>query len=378
MIKAIDLFSGCGGVSCGLTNAGFTMTGAVEINKDAVQVYKNYEPLSKVNVIIDDICNVEGKELLRVSNIKPNELYLLAGCPPCQNFSSQNREGRKKSRKEKEKLLFQYLRIIKELYPPFILMENVSGLKSIDNLPILTSFLNNLENTNETDNTKKYYVISGILNAADYGVPQKRKRFVMHAIRMDMYEILRSNDFEISLPKPTHGFKGKDGLLPWVTVWDAISDLPPIKAGDLYEGPGVFNHKSAALSDLNLKRIREIRKNGGSRTGLPEELILNCHKNYRGHKDVYGIMNPNEPAPTMTGGCLCYSKGRFGHPFQDRAISIREAARIQTFPDDFIFNNSITKASLEIGNAVPVKLVEASGQAIIREILFCKKFLNRK
>lgn len=377
-IKAIDLFSGCGGVSCGLTSAGFKMVGAVEINKDAAEIYKNYKPLSKVNVIIDDICNVGGLDLLKNSGVDIDDLYLLAGCPPCQNFSSQNREGRKKDRAEKERLLLQYLRIIQDIYPPFILMENVSGLKSKENLPILDSFLEKLENKKERDNRKKYFIINDILNAADYGVPQKRKRFVMHAIRMDMYNILRKNNYKITLPEATHSTNGKNGLHKWVSVWDAIGDLPPIKAGELYIGDGVNNHKSAGLSEINLKRISEIRKNGGNRMGLPKDLVLNCHKNYNGHKDVYGIMDPNEPAPTMTGGCLCYSKGRFGHPYQDRAISIREAARIQTFPDDFMFSDSITKSSLEIGNAVPVKLVEASGKSILKEILFCKKFLEDK
>lgn len=375
-IKAIDLFSGCGGVSCGLTNAGFKMTGAVEINKDAVEIYKKYKSLSKVNVILDDICNVRGADLLKNSNINIDELYLLAGCPPCQNFSSQNRNGRKKSKGEKEKLLHQYLRIIKEIYPPFVLMENVSGLKNKENLPILNEFLESLRNESEIDDRKKYFVIYNILNAADYGVPQKRKRFVLHAIRKDMYNLLVANGYNISLPTPSHNQKGENGLLPWNTVWEAIGDLPPIKAGETYVGEGIFNHKCASLSDINLERISIIRKNGGSRIGLPSNLVLNCHKKYNGHKDVYGIMDPNKPAPTMTGGCLCYSKGRFGHPYQNRAISIREAARIQTFPDDFIFSDSITKSSLEIGNAVPVKLVEASGKSIMKEIKFCKKLLK--
>jgi DNA (cytosine-5)-methyltransferase 1 len=118
-----------------------------------------------------------------------------------------------------------------------------------------------------------------------------------------------------------------------------------------------------------LKRIREIRANGGSRNGLSEKLVLDCHKKkddegnvFSGHGDVYGIMDPDKPAPTITGGCLCYSKGRFGHYSQDRAISIREAARLQTFPDDFVFSNSLSDSALQIGNAVPIELVKASGE----------------
>ena len=146
--------------------------------------------------------------------------------------------------------------------------------------------------------------------------------------------------------------------------------MPVIDAGEEYGDDGkIHNHKCEGLSDTNLKRIRAIRKNGGSRSGLPEELVLDCHKKkdeegkaFSGHGDVYGIMDPDKPAPTITGGCLCYSKGRYGHYSQDRAISIREAARLQTFPDDFVFSNSLTDSALQIGNAVPIDLVKASGE----------------
>ena len=138
--------------------------------------------------------------------------------------------------------------------------------------------------------------------------------------------------------------------------------LPALKAGERYSDDKIKNHACANLSEKNLRRMKIIRANGGSRLALPPELVLNCHKTYSGHNDVYGIMDPDKPAPTMTGGCLSYSKGRFGHPFEDRAISVREAARIQTFPDDYVFGENLTKAALEIGNAVPIKLVEASGK----------------
>lgn len=156
----------------------------------------------------------------------------------------------------------------------------------------------------------------------------------------------------------------------WKTVKEAIGDLPAIKAGEEYMDDGkIHNHKCAGLSDKNLQRIKTIRKNGGSRSGLPKDLVLECHKRkdekgnvFSGHGDVYGIMDADKPAPTITGGCLCYSKGRYGHYSQDRAISIREAARLQTFPDDFIFSNSLTDSALQIGNAVPIDLVKASGE----------------
>ncbi len=376
-IKAIDLFSGCGGVSCGLTNAGFNVTGAVEINKDAVRVYKNYKKLQNVNVINDDIRNVDGFELLRQSQIEVDDTYLLAGCPPCQNFSTQNRSGRLKTETEKEALLIEYLRIIKQVYPPFILLENVAGITSPCNRNILNKFISELKNEEDTCVEHQYFVLYAILNAANFGVPQRRRRFVLHAIRKDIYNLLKSQNVNISLPTETHNKNGDNGLDRWVSVWEAIADLPPIEAGQHFDSEVIKNHKCANLSEINIRRMEYIRNNGGNRSSLPDDLKLNCHRNYSGHTDVYGIMDPNLPAPTITGGCLCYSKGRFGHPYQNRALSIREAARIQTFPDDFVFDDSITKSGLQIGNAVPVKLVEVSARSILNEIKIYQNILRK-
>jgi len=375
-IKAIDLFSGCGGVSCGLTLAGFKVKAAVEIENSAADTYHNYPLLADVNILRKDICKVTGKELYKASCIKKDELYLLAGCPPCQNFSMQNPKNKKKTETERKKLLFEYLRIIEEIYPPFILMENVPGIATEFNKPILDEFIGRLENKNGID-SEKYFVRKKVLNAADYGVPQIRKRFVLHGVRMDIYRELQTCGMDFDLPAPTHNIHGFNNLLPWVTVRQAIGDLPAINAGEKYKDPNgrIHNHKCADLSDVNIQKIQYIRDHGGSRDCLPDDMTLECHKkkdtdgkNFGGHKDVYGIMNPNRPSPTMTGGCLCYTKGRYGHYTQDRAISIREAARFQTFPDDFLFSNNLGEAALQIGNAVPVKLVEASASEIMKSI----------
>lgn len=380
--KAIDIFSGCGGVSCGLTLAGFKIKAAVEIEDKAVETYLNYLPLSKVKVLHGkehgDICKLTGNDILKASHIKKDEIYLLAGCPPCQNFSRQNPNNKDKSIAERKKLLFEFLRIIEELEPPFILMENVPGIKADHNIKIINGFLNHLK--------KKYHVVEGILNSANYGVPQIRKRFVLHAVRKDIYKELVEAGFEFTLPPTTHSKSGKDGLLPWRTVREAIGDLPAIHAGETYEDPNgrIHNHKSANLDEINIRRIQAIRDNGGSRAGLPDNLVLECHKKkdkdgnvFEGHKDVYGIMNADMPSPTITGGCLCYSKGRYGHYEQNRAISIREAARLQTFPDDFIFSNSLTTSALQIGNAVPIELVKASGK-VFKEAIHIIKMKRSK
>jgi len=371
--KAIDLFSGCGGVSCGLTLAGFEVKAAVEIDEAAVNTYKDYPPLSGVNLLQKDICTANGEEILKAAGIKKGEIYLLAGCPPCQNFSRQNPENKNKSEDERKKLLFEFLRIIEEIKPPFILMENVPGIKSKLNEKILDEFLDRLR--------KQYNVVEGILNSADYGVPQLRKRFVLHAVRLDLNAELKSCGFVFEFPKPTYDKIAKEGILEWKTVKESIGDMPKINAGEKYpDNEKIHNHRCANLSEVNIRRMRIIREKGGTRTGLPSELVLPCHKKkneegieFSGHKDVYGIMNADKPAPTITGGCLCYSKGRYGHYEQDRAISIREAARLQTFPDDFIFSDSMTVAALQIGNAVPIDLVRASGAVMRQAMLVIKK-----
>ena len=367
-------------MSCGLTRAGFTVKAAVEIEKNAVDTYLNYPSLTNVNVLQKDIRKVSGKELLKAAKIRRNEIYLLAGCPPCQNFSMQNPKNKNKNEIERKELLYEFLRIIEEVYPPFILMENVPGITTEFNANILNRFIQRLENAGGNA-SNRYVVLKAVLNAADYGVPQSRKRFVLHAVRMDIYERLQAIGWIFKLPQPTHHRSGKNGLKSWVTVKEAIGDLPELSAGQTYAGKKkVYNHKCANLSDENLARMKYIRSHGGSRDSLPESMALSCHKKktatgevFSGHKDVYGIMDPDKPSPTMTGGCLCYSKGRYGHYSQDRAISIREAARLQTFPDDFIFSNSLTQAALQIGNAVPVKLVEASAEEFVKSINALKK-----
>ncbi|MFQ7270265.1 MAG: DNA cytosine methyltransferase [Clostridium sp.] len=371
--EAIDIFSGCGGVSCGLSLAGFKIKSAVEIEKHAVDTYLNYEPLKKVHVLNEDICNLSGDKILKTAKINKDDIYVFAGCPPCQNFSRQNPLNKNKTDEERKKLLFEFLRLIEEVLPPFILMENVPGIKADFNKAILNEFLQRLN--------KNYCVKENILNAADYGVPQVRKRFVLHAVRHDIEKELKMIGFSFDLPKATYDKNGSNGLKKWKTVREAIGDLPIIAAGEEYvdDNGRIHNHKCARLSEINLERITAIRANGGSRNGLPKSLILDCHKKkdkdgkvFSGHGDVYGIMNPDKPSPTITGGCLCYSKGRYGHYSQNRAISIREAARLQTFPDDFVFSNSLTDSALQIGNAVPIDLVKASGE-VFREAIKCLK-----
>ena len=253
---AIDIFSGCGGLSCGLTQAGFKVRAAVEIEDSIASTYLAYPPLAHVNVLHGhehgDICKLTGEEILKAAHIDKDSIYLFAGCPPCQNFSRQNRENKHKSDEERKRLLFEYLRVIHEILPPFVLMENVQGITTQMNKEILSEFLAKLR--------RKYVVACDVLNAADYGVPQLRHRFVLHAVRKDIADELAKDGIQVSLPTPTHSATGGNGLERWRTVREAIGDLPPIKAGETYPDDGIIhNHKCCSLDPINQRRIRSIR-----------------------------------------------------------------------------------------------------------------------
>ena len=205
---------------------------------------------------------------------------------------------------------------------------------------------------------------------------------MLHGVRNDVNDVLTRlyNVHKLDLlPIPTHSNDENSALLPWVTVGESIMDLPSIKAGEKYETEKIHNHICRNLSNINIMRLREIHKHGGSRTCLPSGLVLECHKKLNvSYTDTYGVMSLNKPAPTMTAGCTVYSKGRFGHPTQDRAISIREAARLQSFPDDFVFTGGINSMSLQIGNAVPPNLAAASASKIYGFMTDYQKILDQQ
>ncbi|MGP1440681.1 MAG: DNA cytosine methyltransferase [Treponema sp.] len=343
-IVAIDLFSGAGGTTSGLKKAGIKVVAAIEIDKWAAQTYRFNNP--EVVLFEDDIRTISGKKILDAISLESSNKLLLVACPPCQGFSTI---GKKDINDKRNQLIFEYLRLIKELEPDFLLMENVSGIINKKNGLIFTQFINLIKS--------EYLITYEILNTADYGVPQTRKRLVLHGIKKDKID----EGFEIKLPKKTHSKEGKKNTQKWVTA-EVIMDLPEIKSGEEFLGEGIYNHISNKLTDINIKRIRYIRENGGNRSSLPDNLTLNCHKKNKGHGDVYGIIDISKPSVTITGGCMTYSKGRFGHPTQDRALSAREAARLQSFDDSYVFLGNKGELAKQIGNAVPVKLAEASGR----------------
>jgi DNA (cytosine-5)-methyltransferase 1 len=356
---AIDLFAGSGGVSCGLEKCGIEVRAAVELWDVAANTYERNFGENKV--IRKDIKNVTGKEILKKIGIRKNRLFLLAGCPPCQGFSTQQKD-KKGDKDERNLLVFEYCRLIDEIRPMFILMENVPGMKN--EIKIFNEFLKRLDEIG-------YQVKYDVLNSVNYGVPQTRKRLVLHGVRKDIYKHMVNKNIDLGFLARTH-CKPEDteaeNLESWKTVKDAIYEYPNIKCGEAH--PTLLNHVAANLKEINLERIRYIRQHGGSRDVLPDSLTLECHKDdvkqkKVGYKDVYGIMAWDKPAPTLTGGCLSYSKGRFGHPEQDRAISAREAAKLQTFDDNFFFCGNLQEIAQQIGNAVPVDMAAASGRYFI-------------
>lgn len=346
-IIAIDLFSGAGGTTAGLKKAGIDVKVAVEIDPIASKTYEKNNP--EVNLLKKDIKKVTKNEIIEVLARKKEDFLLMVACPPCQGFSSI---GLHDKNDERNQLIFEYERLILDLKPEFLLMENVAGMSRGIGKELFHKFEKNI--------SEHYGIVYDILNAADYGVPQTRKRLVVHGVRKDILKNMEEKSIELELPRATHS-QSDTTLIPWVKA-DIILDLPEIKAGEEYVGNNIYNHVCNKLSDTNITRIRHIRKNGGSRDSLPDNLVLDCHKRSNGHKDVYGVLNPNKPSVTMTGGCMSYSKGRFGHPTQDRALSAREAARIQSFDDDYVFLGNKGQLALQIGNAVPVKLAQASAE----------------
>lgn len=342
-IEVVDLFCGIGGLSYGMKSKGFkilegfdldaTCKYAYETNNDAKFVYKDIRKVTK-----DDISSLYSKKAIKV----------LAGCAPCQPFSSYAFKNKKKD-PNKYDLLYEFGRLVEELKPDIVTMENVIQIIAFKEKPVLQDFIKRL-------NSLGYKVDVNQVYCPNYGIPQTRKRLVLLASRLG----------NINLIPPTHT---KDN---YVTVQDAIGNLPPLEAGEGSQTDAL--HRCRALSPLNMQRMMATPY-GGSWKDWPEELLLDCHKKEGGKSfgSVYGRMVWEEPAPTMTTLCTGIGNGRFGHPEQNRAISAREAALFQTFPTTYKFfpneqEVSLSKASRYIGNAVPPRLGEIIAESIMIHI----------
>lgn len=334
-LNSIDLFSGCGGLTEGLHQAGFETKVAIELVDNAVKAFKLNH--TNTHVIDRDIRKISAEEIKEKLDGQP--LHLLAGCPPCQGFSSMRRLNRKESvADDRNTLVEEYFRLIKELQPLTIMMENVPALKDY------ALFLDIVEELDKMGYNPVYEVV----NVKDYGVPQGRRRLVLLGSRLGKIEIA----------KPT--VKGK------VTVREVIGNLEPVtETTDPVHK--IFPKHSAKVQ----KRIELTPKNGGSRKDLPQEYTLECHKKANvGFNDVYGRLRWDDYSTTITGGCLNPSKGRFLHPEENRCITAREAAMLQSFPRDYKFPTDISKTALAllIGNALPPKFSYYQSQNIKKHI----------
>jgi DNA (cytosine-5)-methyltransferase 1 len=364
---AIDLFCGAGGVSEALKNF-FKIVGAVEYDPIIASSYKLNH--GQDHLIVKDIREISKKEWLQKVQLKPGELDLLVATPPCQGFSRHSRKKAEENIDERNDLILEVIKVTDIYQPRYIFFENVDN---IVNYKVFHTFLRRLVNLKKdgnkrTCNRPSYHVNFKIVDASRYGVPQTRRRLILIAKRIDVFPC---KEAFVKIPR-----EGVPIVIKPLDVWPSEEPAPtlgeylaqfklkPIGAGET--DPDDPLHTSRRLSDLNLKRIQATPHNGGSRDSWPPELLLDCHKKKNvSFGDVYGRMDFNKYSPTITCGCISYTKGRFGHPVEDRAISLREAALIQTFPLDYKFTGLLNgkeyegakdKIAMQIGNAVPVKM----------------------
>ena len=331
---AIDLFSGAGGLSRGLQAAGFRILGAIESDDLAVESYHENFPATRI--WHRDIRRVPVAEVRRELRLSRGQLDVLAGCPPCEGFSTMRTlNGHTTTDDPDNDLVLEMVRFVRGLRPKVVMVENVPALATD---PRLMHFRSELEK-------QGYTVRCDVLNAAKYGVPQRRRRMLLVASQF--------------------GLVGEAREQPGRTVRDAIGSLPPAgQSGDPLHDHGEQRSDRVALI------VRAIPKDGGSRRDLGGSNQLKCHTGFDGFKDVYGRMSWDRPAPTITGGCVNPSKGRFLHPTEDRSITLREAALLQTFPPDHYFSLRRGKFPVAelIGNALPPRLIQAQAESVIRHL----------
>lgn len=335
----VDLFCGAGGLSLGLKAAGLSVGGAFELDARAVATYaKNIGD----HVFELDVTGLDARRVRRLTGLRRGEPAVLAGGPPCQGFSVQRRGGDDDPR---NRLVFDFLRLVEDLAPQIFVMENVPALQKRREFESFTAHVEQLG----------YRLHTAVLDAADFGVPQHRRRLVAVGER-------RGRRTGFSFP---HAID-KRGLR---TVRDAIGDLPsPITESE--RARHIANHELGNISEINRRRISFVPE-GGGRADIPEELRLPCHRvsvDKAGHRGVYGRLAWDAPAGTITTKCNSFTRGRFAHPCEDRNITMREAARLQGFPDDFVFLGSRVDVAHQIGNAVPPPLARAIGEAIMRAL----------
>jgi len=339
-VSAVDLFCGAGGLTHGLMRAGIDVVAGIDIDKHAEFAYTNNNPGALF--LRWDLSHKNCRSIKKL--FRPKKLRLLAGCAPCKPFSKLTNGIKNHNDWD---LLDYFGRFVKGIVPDLVTMENVPELAD-RGAEVFLRFVDTLEKL-------KYSIDWRIVNCAEYGVPQSRRRLVLLASRIG----------EIAVPDGAYSFPSK-----WKTVRQTITDLPPLRIGEA--DPDDSLHVAPLLSPLNVKRLQATSHDGGTRNEWPDELVLDCHRKKSGERyySIYGRMWWDKPAPTMTTLCTGIGNGRFGHPEQDRSITLREAALFQSFPRRYAFwppKQKLNRSAVStlVGNAVPPKLGKALGEAII-------------
>ena len=346
-ISAVDLFCGVGGLTYGLEQAGIKVNAGIDIDETCKYAY---EKNNDAKFICKDIGSVTGKY---VSSLYPkDDIKLLVGCAPCQPFSPHAYKNKERESHDKWGLLTDMQRLVKKVKPEIVSMENVPRLQT---QKIFTDFVDALEGLG-------YHVRHEVLYCPDYGVPQKRRRLVLIASKFE----------EIALPPETHAPSEQKGLKPYRTVRNTIRNLPEITDGTVCDTDPL--HWTRKLAEINKERLKQSEP-GGTWLDWDPELRAPCHQKPSGqtYKSVYARMEWDQPSPTITTQFYNFGTGRFGHPKQDRALSLREGALLQTFPSNYDFIDpsvpaSITRLGVHIGNAVPVRLATVIGQSIQKHL----------
>lgn len=344
----VDLFCGVGGLTFGLESVGLEVIAGYDLDESCEYAYRDNNNAIFINKNIEEVSGKEIKKLLRGYQVK-----ILAGCAPCQPFSRHQKDKKNRKNHKDWNLLYEFSRLVKEVKPHIVSMENVPELEKEE---VFEDFIKELKEL-------KYNVTYQIINAANYGVPQRRNRLLL----------LASRKKKIKFIEPTHEKP--------ITVRQTIGDLPPIEAGQKNLNDKL--HIASTLSEKNVERIQHSVE-GGTWREWPHELLLECHKKITGktYSAVYGRMRWDDVSPTITTQFISYGTGRFGHPAQDRALTLREGAMLQTFPEKYRFVREgedvvLKRVAKHIGNAVPPRVGEIIGLSI-RQHCENKRKYNKK
>ena len=347
-IDAVDLFCGAGGLSYGLSQERIRVRSGFDLDPACEWPFKKNV---KARFFCGDVAELSGKELKKF--YRPSAVKLLAGCAPCQRFSNYTQK-KSRSNWQRWRLVDSFTRIALELKPEIITMENVPGLTRHRRFKVFMTALRDAG----------YSTWQGIVECADYGTPQRRQRLVVLASRLGPIRLLTAAEFGVERQ----------------TVREAISTLHPVRAGETHGIDAL--HRASALTRKNMKRI-EASRPGGTWRDWPEHLVLPCHRKASGagYPSIYGRMQWDDQSPTITTQFYNYGSGRFGHPTQNRAITLREAALLQTFPRRYSFISDHASVNVRglgrlIGNAVPVMLARVIGRSIVAHVAGAKAKRN--